>query len=327
MAMATENLTSLPSDQVRREYRVCLIASTDCIQFILRQGLAFHGHDESKDLNDKGDFLELLQFLVDHNENFKLTTPDIQKDIGSATAIETTNTIINEVGDSLFAVLIYESSEISIKEQMVVLRYVDKREFVTEHFLGIVHVTEPTVVSLKAAIDKLFSKNGLSITRLCGQGYDGASNMQGEFNDLKTLIMKENECVLCSLLRASPSIGTYCVEFSALNLMALDNQLETYIIDMHSNGEFLEVKGISDLAGKMVKKIKKSMLYPLVYLLVTLALILPIATTTVERVFSAIKIIKNQLRNRMGDEWMTDCLVTYIEKDIFNSIDNEAILQ
>ena len=32
------------------------------------------------------------------------------------------------------------------------------------------------------------------MSRLRGQGYDEASNMQGEFNGLKTLILKENEC-------------------------------------------------------------------------------------------------------------------------------------
>jgi hypothetical protein len=37
--------------------------------------------------------------------------------------------------------------------------------------------------------------------------------------------------------------------------------------------------------------------------------------------------IKNLLRNRMGDQWMNDFLVTYIESDVFDSIDNEAIMQ
>ena len=32
------------------------------------------------------------------------------------------------------------------------------------------------------------------MSRLHGQGYDEASNMQGEFNGLKTLILKDNEC-------------------------------------------------------------------------------------------------------------------------------------
>ncbi|XP_059625345.1 uncharacterized protein LOC132268531 [Cornus florida] len=43
------------------------------------------------------------------------------------------------------------------------------------------------------AIDNVFSTHGLSIFRLRGQGYDGTSNMQGKFNGLKTLILKENE--------------------------------------------------------------------------------------------------------------------------------------
>ena len=46
---------------------------------------------------------------------------------------------------------------------------------------------------------------------------------------------------------------------------------------------------------------KKNVSYLLVYSLVTLALILPVATTTVERAFSAMNIIKNRLRNRIGD--------------------------
>ena len=65
----------------------------------------------------------------------------------------------------------------------------------------------------------------------------------------------------------------------------------------------------------------------LVYLLLKLALTLPVITATMERVFSGTKIIKNRLRNRMEDEWMNDCLLANIKKDIFNSIDDETIMQ
>jgi Domain of unknown function (DUF4371) len=54
------------------------------------------------------------------------------------------------------------------------------------------HVVETTAISLKASLQELFSKHGLSFSCLHGQGYDGASNMRGEFNGLKTLILKEN---------------------------------------------------------------------------------------------------------------------------------------
>ena len=58
-----------------------------------------------------------------------------------------------------------------------------------------------------------------------------------------------------------------------------------------------------------------------------LVLTLPVATTIVENSFSAMKYIKNELRNRMGDHWMNDCLIVYIEKDVACSIDNEIIMQ
>ena len=72
---------------------------------------------------------------------------------------------------------------------------------------------------------------------------------------------------------------------------------------------------------------KKNKVYPLVYMLVTLALTLLVATATIERVYSAMIIVKNQLHNRMGDEWMNGSLVVYIKKDIFSNIDNEVIMQ
>ena len=39
----------------------------------------------------------------------------------------------------------------------------------------------------------MLSKRNLSPSRIGGQGYDGASNMSGAFNGLKTLIMNETK--------------------------------------------------------------------------------------------------------------------------------------
>ena len=80
----------------------------------------------------------------------------------------------------------------------------------------------------------------------------------------------------------------------------MDNQLETYIHDMRSTEEFPALKEIGELAEKMIE-MKKDVSYPLVYSLVTLALILPVATATIERTFSAMNIIKNRLHNRKGE--------------------------
>ena len=143
--------------------------------------------------------MSFLRFLRDHNEeikgvildnapqNRKLIAPTIQKDIANACAEETIKEVIAELGAGLFSVMVDESRDVSVKEQMtVVIRFVNKRGIV-ERFIGIVHVSDTTFLQLKAALDSLFGKYGLTILRLRGQRYDGASNMRGEFNGLKNI--------------------------------------------------------------------------------------------------------------------------------------------
>jgi hypothetical protein len=43
---------------------------------------------------------------------------------------------------------------------------------------------------------------------------------------------------------------------------------------------------------------------------------LPVSTATTERAFSSMKLVKTRLRNKMGDEFLRDCLIIYIEKEI-----------
>ncbi|KAI5314487.1 hypothetical protein L3X38_043663 [Prunus dulcis] len=179
------------SEQARIDYRICLTASLDCVRFLLRQGLPFRGHDESDTSSNKGNYLELLQFLADHDEkvkavvlehapgNLKLIAPTIQKDLVNACATETIKKIIKDMDGAFFSLLVDESRDVSVKEQMaVVFRYVDKSGDVIERFVGIQHVRDTTSNSLKEAIDILFAREELSISMLRGQGYDGASNMK-----------------------------------------------------------------------------------------------------------------------------------------------------
>lgn len=125
--------------------------------------------------------------------NNQMISPRIQKDLTNSCAVETTLAILNDIGDRKFTLLVDESRDISVKEQMaVVLRYVNNNGQVMERSLGLAHVTDTSAKSLKEGIDSLFARHNLSLSRLRGQGYDDASNMRGEFNGLKTLILKEN---------------------------------------------------------------------------------------------------------------------------------------
>jgi hAT family C-terminal dimerisation region len=59
---------------------------------------------------------------------------------------------------------------------------------------------------------------------------------------------------------------------------------------------------LDELPQKLVEK-KKHTVYPLVYRLLTLALILSVTTVSVERTFSTMNVVKEASRNRMGDQW------------------------
>ncbi|XP_020411106.1 zinc finger MYM-type protein 1-like [Prunus persica] len=529
-----ETAVSKHSEQARVAYRRCLIASIKCTKFLLRQGLSFRGNDESATSSNRGNYLELLQFLADNDKkvkevvlenalgNLKLVAPSIQKDIVNACAGETLDVIVGGLKDRFFSILVDEARDISVKEQMaMVLRYVDDSGHVIERFVGVQHVTDTTSSSLKDAIDIFFSSNGLSFSKLRGQGYDGASNMRGELNGLKTKILREQPCayyVHCfahqlqlalvavakknidiasfftttnsvvnhvgasckrrDALRAQlqeelvvafendclitgrailgltndvsqalqkkdqeivnamalvksckeklhwmrnngfdalvEEVSSFCdkhhidvpnmdeafvlqgrsrrnapiktnrhyyrvelfiyvideqltelddrfnevntelliclaclspndsfvafdkqkllrvaqfypQDFSDGDLLALEDQLELYIHYVCSSSDFSNLQGIGDLAKKMVEtRMHRSFNY--VYLLITLALVLPVATASVERAFSVMNIIKGPLRNKMGDQWLSDSLLVYVEKDVFDCIENEAIM-
>ena len=88
----------------------------------------------------------------------------------------------------------------------------------------------------------------------------------------------------------------YPSNFFGIDILALDSQLQNYIFVIRNNDLFLELQRVSELTEKLVNTGKHET-YLLVYLLVKLVLPIPVTTATVERSFSTMKYIKNELHN------------------------------
>ncbi|XP_071740404.1 uncharacterized protein [Rutidosis leptorrhynchoides] len=165
---------------------------------------AFRGHDETRNSKNRGNFLELLKLLASYNDelanvvlenvpyNSQYIAASIQKELLGIIAKKVRKHIRSEVGDSYFCVMVDESRDESKKEQMaIVIRFVDNDGVIRERFLDFVHVSDTSSVTLKTCLWKQILLYEFDTSKIRGQGYDGASNMRGEWNGLQALIRKE----------------------------------------------------------------------------------------------------------------------------------------
>ena len=86
------------------------------------------------------------------------------------------------------------------------------------------------------------------------------------------------------------------------------------------------LENLVDLSVKLVET-NRHKVYDLVYLLIKLVLLLPVATTSVERAFSGMDFVKTKQRNKMTDSLLDDCLVTFIERDILDEVDEDDVIK
>ena len=82
---------------------------------------------------------------------------------------------------------------------------------------------------------------------------------------------------------------------------------------------------ISELCREL-QILGKSNIYFLIDRLICLVLTLPVSIATTERAFSAMKLLKTRLRNRIEDEFLADNMIVYIEKEIAGNFTIEMIM-
>lgn len=121
------------SNESEKLYEIRLTASLDIARYLISQGHAFRGHDESPSSLNKGNFLELFDWYKQRSEevrvafgelcpdNARMTSHRIQKELCNSCAQQISKEIKQEIGHNLFSILIDESRDISIAEQMAVI--------------------------------------------------------------------------------------------------------------------------------------------------------------------------------------------------------------
>ena len=157
-----------------------------------------------------------------------------------------------------------------------------------------------------------------------------------EFNDRFTEVNTELLTCMASLNHVGAFLGFdksklvklakfYPDDFSFMECISLEQQLGIFIDNVRHDQRFKDLKSLGDLALMMVET-HKYIAHPLVYRLLKLVLTLSVATASVERCFSAMKLVKTALRNRMGDHFLSDYLICFIEKELLDDVTNEEVL-
>ncbi|KAK8302944.1 hypothetical protein V6Z11_D04G118900 [Gossypium hirsutum] len=139
--------------------RLRLKTSIDVVRWLSFQGCAFRGHDESSGSKNRETFLELLSLLASYNEKML-----------QIYASRVRNVISEEISDRKFRIIMDEARD---------------------DFFDIVHVKDTASLTLKNVIFNVLLQHSFDIQNIRGQGYDGASNMCGDFNSLQALILND----------------------------------------------------------------------------------------------------------------------------------------
>ncbi|XP_028054804.1 uncharacterized protein LOC114259007 [Camellia sinensis] len=175
-AQHIEKLVEKQTSQQVAKNRLWLKTTIDAVKWLTFHACAFRGCDESHDSNNQENIIELIKLLASYNA-----------DVADVVCI------LEEIHEAKFCIIVDEARDESKREQMaIVLRFVDKDGFIKEHFFDIVHVSDTTSATLKEEIYIVLSHHNLSVQNICGQGYDGACNMRGEWTGLPALFLHDN---------------------------------------------------------------------------------------------------------------------------------------
>ena len=173
--------------------------------FLVSQGLALRGHNETKASTNRGNYVQLVEefsrfscnekmerILKEDNPTFSGLSPDIQNDIVQCLYNHLMLEIKARVQNAPYvSIMADETTDVSNTSQLAVsLRFVFEGK-VYEHLIDVVDVSaDRTATAIATQIkDSLSSCVGVDEkSNVIGQSYDGAANMSGRHRSVQTIL-------------------------------------------------------------------------------------------------------------------------------------------
>ncbi|XP_045178153.2 zinc finger MYM-type protein 1-like [Mercenaria mercenaria] len=201
-----------------------------------RQNIPLRSHDDSNSnfmvlLNDKATRDEILKSHLASNAKVTYTSPEIQNELITLCGEHIGNKIVKQCNDAVcYSFLADEATDASTMEQiaMCVRYYSESENDFREDFVGYIQAESTTGEALFNKFIEGHRNVGLDITKMRGQGYDGASNMSGCHRGVQARVQQlvpQAMYVHCKAHSLNLSIVHACKEVLVRNLLDTVQQI------------------------------------------------------------------------------------------------------
>ena len=239
----------------KSENRQMLLKILSNIRFLARQSIAIRGDGDEENSN----FIQLFKLRGEDDPKFskwlekktdKYVSADIQNEFLKVMGLQVLRDITTSLHSAEFySIMVDETTDVSNKEQAVLcFRWVSDDLIVHEDFVGLYGIENTEAKTLvNRILDVFLTRLNLSIKKLRGQCYDGASAMSGPRSGVAKQILDLE----------SRAVYTHCYGHS-LNLACMDTIKSSKVMQeaLDITAEITKLVKLSPRRGTIFQRLK-----------------------------------------------------------------------
>lgn len=173
--------------------RIALLKIFSTVRYLCQQGIAIRGHEDADSniielLNERAEETPELKSWLSRSTS-KWLSHDVLNEYIELLAKSVLKKILTRFRKKYYGIMLDESQDVSIKEQMTVcFRYVDENFEINEDFVGLYEVPSTDADTLFNVVKDILVRFELPISNCRGMCFDGANNMSGVNSGLQKKI-------------------------------------------------------------------------------------------------------------------------------------------